>query len=148
MSLLLSEHSSLQRVQLLDVASVGAAARSVFGLCVSVYEVAYCVSVWFVREPVTSKTKEASASQRETHAGRQYRAVAHERSASNNPPREMVTSTPGILLLPMLICLPHHIIVRGKSRISRVCVFFYFSFFVYTVCVLELASLRNTHCVG
>lgn len=83
--------------------------------------------VWFAREPAESKTEQG---QREParEAGR-GREATRERSASNRTftLREMVTSTPGILLLPMLICLQHCVDVHGKSLecVSvRVCVFF------------------------
>lgn len=54
-----------------SVASVGATVLVCFGLCTSAR--ICCVYVWFAREPAKSKTKEASASQRETQAGRTER---------------------------------------------------------------------------
>lgn len=46
------------------------------------------------------------------HAGGQDREAAHE---LHRTLREMVTSAPRILLLPMLICLQHCVNVNGKA---------------------------------
>lgn len=55
----------------------------------------------------------------------------------------MVTSTPGILLLPMLICLQHCINVHGKCRV-RVRVLCVRVSSVFR-CVLGITALGNTH---
>lgn len=82
--------------------------------------------MWFAREPAKSKARQASASKQERQAGRravsQGREAARERSASKRTLPEMVSSTPGILLLPILICLQHCINVNGKSQVRSVCV--------------------------
>lgn len=61
------------------------------------------------------------ASKESRQATSRARDAARERSASKRT-REMVTSTPGILLLPVLICLQHFVNVHGKCRDPPVCV--------------------------
>lgn len=107
-----------------DRSVCSAAAASLFwsAVCVCVYMTArVClVYVWLAREPADSKITQGGANQQERQA--EAEQAARERSASNCTQREMVTSTPGILLLPMLICLQLCANVHGKSRLSSMCV--------------------------
>lgn len=136
--------TSLQRVLLLgrSVGGVGRSGRCVVLIycvcvCVSVYERACLLRVYMcglrVNRQNQRPSRPARASEKRRQAGRE---AARERSASKAyvTLREMVTSTPGILLLPLLIYLQHCINVHGKSAVS-VYLLSVFFFFFPCVCV-------------